>query len=321
MWHPAPVDTATRLLQLLALLHARPFWTADELASRLEVTPRTVRRDVARLRALEHPIETVRGRHGGYQFAPGGRLPPLILDDREALAVVLGLRLATSGAAVGLEEAAVGALAKLERVLPTTLRERLQDLREATMTLPAGPGVATDADHLVTLAQACRRHERVRFPYRARDGAPSYRHVEPARLVHHHGRWYLLAFDLDRADWRTFRVDRASSPLPTGVRSAPREVPDPEAMIRAATLVEPYPVTATLRLAVDHGEALRLGLQRWLVLEADGSTTVARAGAADAEELARWLAVLPCRFEVLEPPEVREALHERARSLLDASAS
>jgi predicted DNA-binding transcriptional regulator YafY len=316
LWHAADVDTSTRLLQLLGLLHARPFWTAEELAQRLEVTPRTVRRDIARLRGLDHPIEAVRGRHGGYQFSPGARLPPLILDDREALAVVIGLRLATSGAADGLEEAAVGALAKLERVLPTALRERLRDLRDATITLAGGPATPTDPDHLVALAQACRRHERVRFPYRARDGARSYRHVEPARLVHQEGRWYLIAYDLDRDDWRTFRVDRASSPNPTGVRSTEREVPDPAALVRAATLVNPYPVTAVLRLDVDHDEALRLGLQRWLVLEADGSTTIARTGGMDPAAIARWLAVLPCDFEVVEPVEVRDALHERARMLL-----
>jgi predicted DNA-binding transcriptional regulator YafY len=312
------MDTATRLLQLLALLHARPFWTAEELAERLEVTARTVRRDIARLRGLDHPIQAVRGRHGGYQFAPGGRLPPLILDDREALAVVIGLRLATTGAADGLEEAAVGALAKLERVLPTALRERVRDLRDATVTIPAGPGNATDPDHLVALAQACRRRVRVRFPYRARDGVRSYRHVEPARLVHSEGRWYLIAYDLDREDWRTFRVDRASSPNPTGVRSVAREEPDPAEMVRAATLVNPYPVTAVLRLAVDHDEALALGLQRWLVLAADGETTIARTGGMDPAAIARWLAVLPCRFEVLEPLEVRDAVHERAQMLLDA---
>jgi predicted DNA-binding transcriptional regulator YafY len=312
------MDTATRLLQLLALLHARPFWTAEELAERLEVTARTVRRDIARLRGLDHPIQAVRGRHGGYQFAPGGRLPPLVLDDREALAVVIGLRLATTGAADGLEEAAVGALAKLERVLPTALRERVRDLRDATVTIPAGPGNPTDPDHLVALAQACRRGVRVRFPYRARDGVRSYRHVEPTRLVHSEGRWYLIAYDLDREDWRTFRVDRASSPNPTGVRSVAREEPDPAEMVRAATLVNPYPVTAVVRLAVDHDAALALGLQRWLVLTADGETTIARTGGMDPAAIARWLAVLPCRFEVLEPLEVRDALHERAQMLLDA---
>jgi predicted DNA-binding transcriptional regulator YafY len=312
------MDTATRLLQLLALLHARPFWTAEELAERLDVTPRTIRRDVTRLRQLDHPVETVRGRYGGYQLSPGDRLPPLVLDDREALAVVIGLRLVTAGGAGGLEEAAVGALAKLERVLPTALRERLRELHEATVALPAGPGVATEPDHLVTFAQACRRRERVRFPYRARDGAASFRHVEPTHLVHHDGRWYLIAFDLDRDDWRTFRVDRASSPNPTGVRSTPREAPDPEELLRAAILVNPYPLTAVLRLELDLVQARELGLQRWLVLEADGTTTIARAGGTDPADLARWLAILPCRFQVLGTVEVRAALHEHARVLLEA---
>jgi predicted DNA-binding transcriptional regulator YafY len=137
------MDTATRLLELLTLLHARPTWTAADLAERLAVTERTVRRDVTRLRELGHPVEATRGRHGGYQLAPGETLPPLVLDDREALAVVLGLRMAAAGTAAGIEESAVDALAKLERVLPDRLREQVQDLQEATVMLSRSPVTST----------------------------------------------------------------------------------------------------------------------------------------------------------------------------------
>lgn len=312
------MDTATRLLQLLALLHARPFWTCQELAERLEVTPRTVRRDIARLRSLDHPVEAVLGRQGGYRLGRGSELPPLVLDDHEALAVVIGLRLATAGVVDGIEETAVAVLTKLERLLPLRLRERLQDLQTATVMLGGGPGPATDPSHLVVLAQACRRRERVRFLYRARDATTTYRHVEPLRLVHTDGRWYLVAFDLDRGDWRTFRVDRASSPNSTGAPCQHQEEPDAAELVRRGLTVAPYEVRAVVRWHVRHEEAIRLGPARWGVLRPDGDTTILEVGGTDASELARWLALLPGRFEVLEPDDVRTALHDHAKSLLDA---
>jgi predicted DNA-binding transcriptional regulator YafY len=315
------MDTASRLLHLLELFHERPFWTCDALAERLSVTPRTVRRDVTRLRALGHPVEAVRGRHGGYQLTAGTRVPPLVLDDHEALAVVIGLRLATSGGVDGLEEPAVAALAKLERVLPERLRERLVDLQAATISLGGGPLVATDPQQLVAFAQACRRRERVRFPYTARDGARSFRHVEPLRLVHHHGRWYLVGFDLDREDWRTFRVDRAAVPAPTGARCLPREEPDPATLVRSATTVAPYAVQAVLELAVDQDEAIRLGLGQWGLLEEVDGTTLLRLGGNDVATMARWLPVLPCGFRVREPTDLRAALQAHARTLLEASTA
>jgi predicted DNA-binding transcriptional regulator YafY len=314
------MDTASRLLHLLELFHERPFWTGEALAERLSVTPRTVRRDITRLRALGHPVEAARGRYGGYQLAAGTRVPPLVLDDHEALAVVIGLRLAATGGVDGLEEPAVAALAKLERVLPDRLRERLVDLQVATINLGGGPLVAIDPQRLVAFAQACRRREQVRFPYTARDGARSFRHVEPLRLVHHHGRWYLVAFDLDRDDWRTFRVDRAAVPAPTGARCLPREEPDPAALVRSATAVAPYAVQAVLELAVDQDEATRLGLGQWGLLEQDDGITTLRLGGNDVATMARWLSVLPCGFRVRAPVELHEALQRHARSLLDAAA-
>ena len=310
------MSTMTRTLQLLALLHARPLWTCEELADRLEVTTRTIRRDVTRLRSLDYPVVAVPGRGGGYRLGRGSELPPLVLDDREALAVVIGLRLATSGAAEGLEESAVAALAKIERVLPERLRERLLDLATATVMLGSGPLAPTDPDTLIALAQACRRRERVRFLYRARDAEPTFRHVEPLRLVHVSGRWYLVGYDLERSDWRTFRVDRSSSPNPTGVVFDPRDAPDPVELVRAGIRVAPYEVQTLVRLRVAPDEAERLRVASWGVTEPDGEDTLLRLGGNDPAEVARYLCLLPCRFEVIDPSEVREAVHAHARTLL-----
>ncbi|MFA9431016.1 helix-turn-helix transcriptional regulator [Egicoccus sp. AB-alg2] len=312
------METATRLLRLLALLHTRPSWTAPELAERLGVTTRTVRRDIARLRRLDHPVQASPGPHGGYQLGRGPELPPLILDDREALAAVVGLRFATAGTGVGLAEAAVSALAKLERVLPEHLAERLKDVQAATVSVATGPGVATDPDCLVVLAQACRRRERIRLMYRDREGTRSLRHLEPLRLVHAHWRWYLVAFDLDRDDWRTFRVDRANAPMATGVRSLDRDAPDPVELVRAAVTVSPYEVQATVRLHLPLAEAEHTCAARYGLLEADGDTTLLRTGANDAAWLAGYLAGLPCRVEVLEPDQVRAAFRAHVERLVGA---
>jgi len=315
------METATRLLRMLALLHTRPSWTAPELAERLGVTTRTVRRDIARLRRLDHPVQASPGPHGGYQLGRGPELPPLILDDREALATVVGLRFTTAGTGVGLAEAALSALAKLERVLPEHLAERLKDVQAATVSVATGPGVATDPDCLVILAQACRRRERIRLMYCDREGTRSLRHLEPLRLVHAHWRWYLVAFDLDRDDWRTFRVDRATAPMATGVRSVDRDGPDPVDLVRSAVTVAPYEIQATVRLHLPLADAEHTSAARYGVLEADGDTTLLRTGGNDAEWMAAYLAGLPCRVEVLEPDEVREALRHHVERLVGAAGA
>ncbi|MFA9446764.1 helix-turn-helix transcriptional regulator [Egicoccus sp. AB-alg6-2] len=312
------METATRLLRLLALLHTRPSWTAPELADRLGVTTRTVRRDIARLRRLDHPVQASPGPHGGYQLGRGPELPPLVLDDHEALAAVVGLRFATAGTGVGLAEAALSALTKLERVLPEHLAERLQDVQAATVSVGFGAGVSTDPDHLLVLAQACRRRERLRLMYCDREGNRSLRHLEPLRLVHAHWRWYLVAFDLDRDAWRTFRVDRASAPLATGVRSHDRELPDPVELVRSAVTVSPYEIQATVRLHLPLAEAEQTQAVRFGVLEADGDTTLLRAGASDAGWLVRFLVGLPCRVEVLDPTSVRDAFRAHVERLVGA---
>src|SRR3954471_13429413 len=197
------VQTSARLLALLSLLQQRREWSGPELADRLEVGPRTIRRDVEKLRSLGYPIEAAPGVAGGYRLGAGADLPPLLLDDAEAVAVAVGLRSTAAGSIAGMEETAVRTLAKLEQVLPDRLRRRVRALGDATTTFaPDGPRI--DADVLATIAAAIRDGERLRFAYRAKDDAQSRRHVEPAAVVHTGYRWYLAAWDLDREDWRTF---------------------------------------------------------------------------------------------------------------------
>lgn len=311
------MDPATRLLQLLTLLNARPTWTSGELARRLEVTARTVRRDITRLRDLDYPVEAVSGPHGGYRLGRGAEVPPLVLDDQEALAVALGLRMTTTHAADGVEGAAVSALAKLERVLPTRLSEQLRDVQEATVAIAPGHVIAADADQLLVLAQACRRRERVRFMYTAANGDRSLRHVDPFRLVHAARRWYLAAYDLDRDDWRTFRVDRLSATLPTGASCDPREEPDAAELVRSGIAVAAYPIKALVRLHLPYDEVAKMVPRNVALLEADGDdATLMRVGGSDPRWIVSYLAGFPCRIEVLEPSEVHDALHEHVRVLL-----
>ncbi|WP_262386849.1 transcriptional regulator [Streptomyces sp. TRM49041] len=222
-------DTPARLLKLLSLLQTPREWPGSELAERLEVSPRTIRRDVDRLRDLGYPVESTRGAVGGYRLVAGTAMPPLLLDDEEAVAIAVGLRAGAGHAIEGIEEAAVRALAKLEQVLPSRLRHRVSTLQSATIPLTRGDGATVDPRTLTTLASAVTGRERLRFGYRARDGAESRRQVEPYRLVSTGHRWYLVAYDLGREDWRTFRVDRVEEPFATGARFVPRELPGGDA--------------------------------------------------------------------------------------------
>ncbi|MFI5983947.1 helix-turn-helix transcriptional regulator [Streptomyces sp. NPDC051555] len=218
-------DTPARLLTLLSLLQTPREWPGSELAGRLGVSSRTIRRDIDRLRDLGYPVEATLGAEGGYRLVAGAAMPPLVLDDEEAVAIAVGLRAGAGHAIEGVEEASVRALAKLEQVLPSRLRHRVSSLQSATVALTRGDGASIDPRTLTTIASATAGQERLRFAYRAADGAGTRRLVEPNRLVSTGRRWYLVAFDLDRDDWRTFRVDRVSEPFPTGARFAPRELP------------------------------------------------------------------------------------------------
>ncbi|MFF8600731.1 helix-turn-helix transcriptional regulator [Streptomyces sp. NPDC015232] len=218
-------DTPARLLNLLSLLQTPREWPGSELAERLSVSPRTIRRDIDRLRDLGYPVEASKGAVGGYRLVAGSAMPPLLLDDEEAVAIAVGLRAGAGHAIEGVEEASVRALAKLEQVLPSRLRHRVSTLQNATIPLTRGDGATVAPQTLTALAGAVTGHEKLRFGYRAGDGAESRRLVEPYRLVSTGRRWYLVAYDLGREDWRTFRVDRVTEPFPTGARFAPRELP------------------------------------------------------------------------------------------------
>ncbi|MBO0689239.1 MAG: YafY family transcriptional regulator [Candidatus Dormibacteraeota bacterium] len=252
-------EVPARLLRLLSLLQSRREWSGAELAGRLDVTGRTVRRDVDRLRALGYPVEGTTGTAGGYRLASGRDLPPLLLDDSEAVAIAVGLRTAAGGSVAGAGEASVRALAKLEQILPGRLRQRIATLADATVSVTRPAGAAADPDTLGIVAAACRDHEVLAFQYRRRDGSSLRRRVEPFSLVTVTGLWYLVGFDVDRGDWRTFRLDRVEGPVPTRRRFQPRPLPaeDAAGYLRQALQSATYRhmVTAVVRAPADHVRA------------------------------------------------------------------
>jgi predicted DNA-binding transcriptional regulator YafY len=316
------MDTASRLLTLLALLQGRRDWPGLELAQRLEVSGRTVRRDVERLRGLGYPIESLSGPAGGYTLRAGTALPPLLLDDEEAIAIAVGLRTAARSAVAGIEETALRALVKLEQVLPAHLRRRVQALSASTSVLPGYPGPTVDAGCLTLLAAACRDHERARFRYRGRDGAETRRTVEPHALVAHGRRWYLVAFDPGRTAWRTFRVDRIDRPSADGGRFRPRTVPggDPAAyVIRSlAGLTHRYEARVTFHAPA--AEVRRRIPKAWGEVEAlgDGSC-VHRTGDDDLDWLTLRIGAVGIDFSVDGPPELVEHLARLGRRLIAAA--
>ena len=310
---------SSRLLELLSLLQARPHWSARELAERLGITERTVRRDVTRLRQLGYPVEADAGRTGGYQLGRGGAMPPLLLTDDESVAVAVGLRVAATGGLAGYDEAAVAALAKLEQMLPAALRERVVALNSATMLTRSCVGPLIDPEALLTVAQVCRRFERLRFGYRDGSGAVTERRVEPHGLVNAERRWYLVARDLDRQDWRTFRLDRMTKPTLTGHRFVPNEKPDVGAMVAQGLAAAPYRWQAEVVLGTDLATAASEVARTVGRVEEVGGETVLHIGANEVEWLAHYLAGLPFPTEVRSPPEVRAALRALGRQLQAAN--
>ncbi len=300
------LSSSARLLRLLSLLQSRRDWGGGELADRLGVTPRTVRRDVGRLRDLGYPVLASPGTAGGYRLGAGAALPPLLLDDDEAVAVAIGLRVQTGGV-TGIEETSLRALAKLEQVLPARLRHRVNALHSVTVPLaPAGTGV--DPGLLSLIAGACRAQERLLFGYRSHDGAATRRTVEPHRLVATGRRWYLLAWDVTRRDWRTFRVDRIDGRPTTGTRFVPRDLSDADAaeLVRRGMASAGYPHRARVRLHAPI-EVLRERVSPGAaVLEpVDDATCIMIAGGTDLGWMAVWLATFGVDFEVLDPPELQ----------------
>ena len=316
------MDSSARMLKLLSLLQARPNWTGPELAERLEVTDRTLRRDMTRLRELGYPVEAFSGPAGGYHLAPGGSLPPLLFENDEAVAVALGLRSAASGGLPGFEDAAVSALSKITQVLPLKLASQVDNLDRATVGLAwrSETGAAVDPSALTVLAQACRIPERVRFRYTDSEGRASERHVEPFQLVRTSRRWYLVALDRDREAWRTFRVDRIQKPVRTGMRFIHRETPDAAALVAEGVAVSAHTLQARVLLRIPLPKAKdMIHPTIGIVSRAEGGGTLLRIGADDAGWVARYLANLPCDFEVLEPEEIVAAVRELGRKLLDRS--
>ena len=313
------VSSSGRLLELLSLLQSRPRWTAEELAERLRVTPRTVRRDVTRLRELGYPVEADPGPLGGYQLGSGGELPPLLLTDDEAVAVATGLRAAATGNLGGSEDAAVAALAKLEQMLPARLRERVQSLAGTTLLIGnanRGPNPGVSPDVLLTLAQGCRLPERLRFGYTDRSDNVTARRVEPFRLVSTNRRWYLVAYDLDRQAWRTFRVDRLRDPELTGHRFVRTEEPDAAGMVTEGIAVAGYEWQAEVLLLVEPDVAAESVSPLAGQLEPTEGGTLLRTGADDLDWIARYLASLPFGFEIIHPPQLRKEVRRLARRLL-----
>jgi predicted DNA-binding transcriptional regulator YafY len=304
------MTTSARLLRLLALLQSRRDWTGRELAERLEVTTRTVRNDMDRLRGLGYPVEATPGVLGGYRLGVGAAMPPLLLDDDEAVAVAVGLRTAASGMVDGIEETSVRALAKVEQMLPSRLRRRVNAVQAYTVAVaPSGPRV--DADVLVTIAGACRDHERLRFDYRDHSGTGSLRVVEPHRLVNSGRRWYLVAWDVDRADWRTFRVDRVVPRTPTGPRFRPREAPEVADYVTRGATIATWRYMGRVRL-LSPLAALEGRLPAVATVESSGEDScVVLVGSDSAHMLAHHIGLLDVDFEVLGPPE----LVERVRAL------
>lgn len=327
-------NTSSRTLRLLSMLQDRRHWPGAELAARLEVSPRTLRRDVDRLRELGYPVASGRGASGGYHLAAGGALPPLLLDDDEAMALVVGLQAAAQGSVRGAEEAAARALAKVVPVLPTELRGRLEAVRAMTMSAPwrmdsgiAGAGTVgagtVDPHTLTTLALACRDGRRVGFDYTAADGAESARLVEPHRVVFLGQRWYLVAYDLLRHEWRSFRQDRMRAPRSTSQSFRPRELPAADAaeFVRAGIAGQPseYHVSAVIE-APAAVVAERIG--RWATVTAHGAN---RSAVAMTAETLDWPAMalgsVGAEFRVTAPPELIAHLREWSERFGRAAAS
>ncbi|NUW39389.1 helix-turn-helix transcriptional regulator [Nonomuraea rhodomycinica] len=316
------LETSARLLRLLSLLQTHRQWSGAELAERLGVTTRTVRRDVGRLRELGYPVHATAGAPG-YRLGAGTDLPPLLLDDDEAVAVAVGLRTAAGGSVTGIEETSVRALAKLERVLPSRLRRRVHALRSMTVPM-GGAGSAVDPACLTAIASACRDHETLRFDYRTHEGREGPRAAEPYRLVHSGRHWYLLGWDTGRAGWRTYRVDRLSLRTPNGPRFVPRDPPDPDvaAYLSRSISSAPYRYRGRFTMhAPAEVVARRMPATVAAIEPIDARSCTLTSGANDLDELAVWVALMDVDFDVHEPPELAGRLLVLSARLAAAARS
>ena len=296
------LTASSRLLRLIALLQSRRYWSGRDLSERLEVDPRTLRRDVERLRELGYPVKASAGVGGGYQMGAGAEVPPMLLDDDEAVAVAVSLRAATASVA-GIEETAMRLLAKLDQLLPARLRRRASALHAVTISLRSGEPLA-DAELLTGTAAACRDQECLQFGYRDRGGRVTQRRVEPMRLANAGRRWYLVAWDLQRGDWRTFRSDRMSGPLVSGPRFSPRTPSmDLAEYVKRAISFAPFEYQLRIRLQGSMQEMAQR-LPPWAgVLEHESETHCILATGADSVEAMAAQLMFARDFELVERPE------------------
>jgi predicted DNA-binding transcriptional regulator YafY len=307
-------NTSSRTLRLLSLLQTHRYWPGAELADRLGISVRSLRRDIDRLRELGYPVKAQRGVEGGYQLSAGAAMPPLLLDDEEAVALAIGLSAAAQGAVVGIEDACVRALAKVQQVMPPRLRRRIDALRAATVPAVWTGGPNVDAGVLTIVAQACRDEERLRFAYTAQNGEQTARHVEPHRLVSLGRRWYLVAFDLTRQDWRSFRLDRLADPRSTGFRlpAVPRELPatDAAAFVKASfgNLSTSHACEALLHAPA---ATVRTAVGKWATLEeVDHQRCRLLMTVDNLDWAALALGSVGVEFEVVRPPELIERIRD-----------
>ncbi|TKK85782.1 WYL domain-containing protein [Herbidospora galbida] len=309
------LETSVRLLELLSLLQLKRDWTSSELAARLGVSTRTVRADIGKLRSIGYPVDARPGVAGGYRLAAGTAMPPLLLDDDEAVAVAVGLG-AVATQRLGVEETSLTALAKLEQVLPARLRRRVEAVREATSVVP-GTRPPLDLSVLGAVAAAVRGRERLRFGYTKPGGSEEARHTEPQRLVTWGALWYLLAWDLDRDDWRVFRVDRMVPHPPTGARFRPRAIPEDSAVEYVVKRVSKAAWTYRARVLV-HAPAAEVTAKIPIPLDieaVDESTCHVELGSDDPNRLALWLIQLDLDVEVLDGAELATAFTRLATRL------
>jgi predicted DNA-binding transcriptional regulator YafY len=306
------MSTSERMLRLLSLLQTHRYWPGPELSERLEVSARTLRRDVDRLRELGYTVDAVRGAAGGYQLRAGGSLPPLLLEDEEAVAIAVGLRTAATSAVSGTDDWSVQALSKVLSLMPPRLRRQMDAV--ASQTDSPGPwegAPVVDAAVLTTLAQACRDSEVLRFDYTAREAEVTHRRVEPLRLVSLGRRWYLVAYDRDRADWRSFRLDRIAAPEPTGQRFRARDLPAEDALAFVQQGIRRMPQRYAVRVRVAMAaDDLAAGVGRWGTVTEDGEGCVLEMNVDDLDWPVMVLAGSGAELVVESPPELAEKVAE-----------
>lgn len=315
------LETSARLLRLLSLLQAQRDWSGDELAQRLQVGARTIRRDVERLRTLGYPVDATRGVAGGYRLGVGTSLPPLLLDEEEAVAIAVGLRASATVGIAGIEETSVSALAKLERLMPSRLRRRINALASAMVTYP-GYGPSVDPETLAVIAGACRDHERLRFRYSDYKKDSSRRMVEPHRLVHTGRRWYLVAYDSNREDWRTFRVDRIQPQPQIDRRFVPRNPPAADLAAYVAQGVsrtrDRYQARVILHAPIEQIEG-RVPHAVGALEAIDEHSCLLSTSSDWVGGLAVYIANIGVDFTALEPPELIDQVRVLAARFARAS--